>query len=149
MVEIYVDQKRIATHQRLFLRGSQNRYQTREEHMPSHHLEWKKAQGYDAAYFLEQARILGPATQWAVQQVLLSRIHELQAYNSCKGILQLAKKHTPERLEQAAKRCQDFGKTTYSMLKRILQLKLDQVQEQPLQLTLGLHENIRGPEYYQ
>jgi transposase len=149
MVEIYVDQKRIATHQRLFLRGSQYRYQTREEHMPLHHLEWKKAQGYDAAYFLEQARLLGPATQWAMQQVLLSRIHEPQAYNSCKGILQLAKKHTPERLEQAAKRCQVVEKATYSMLKRILQLKLDQMEQQPLQLTLGLHENIRGPEYYQ
>ncbi len=149
MVEIYVDQKRIATHQRLFLRGREYRYQTREEHMPVHHLEWKKAQGYDAAYFLEQARLLGPATQWAMQQVLLGRIHEPQAYNSCKGILQLAKKHTPERLEQAAKRCQDVGKTTYSMLKRILQLNLDQIEEQPLQLSLGLHENIRGSEYYQ
>lgn len=148
-VEVYVAQKRIATHQRLSLRGPEYRYQTREEHMPRHHLEWKKAQGYDAAYFLEQARLLGPATKWAMQQVLLGRIHEAQAYNSCKGILQLAKKHTPERLEQAAKRCQAVEKATYNMLKRILQLKLEQAEEQPAQLSLGLHENIRGPEYYQ
>ena len=148
-VEVYVAQKRIAMHQRLFLRGRQYRYQTREEHMPRHHQEWKKAQGYDAAYFLEQARLIGPAAQWAMQQVLLGRIHEPQAYNSCKGILQLAKKYTPERLEQAAKRCQPAGKATYNMLKRILQLKLDQVEELPVQLSLGLHENIRGPEYYQ
>ena len=148
-VEVYVAQKRIAIHQRLFLRGREYRYQTREEHMPRHHQEWKKAQGYDAAYFLEQARLIGPATQWAMQQVLLGRIHESQAYYSCKGILQLAKKHTPERLEQAAKRCQPAGKATYNMLKRILQLKLDQIEEQPVQLSLGLHENIRGPEYYQ
>lgn len=148
-VEVYVAQKRIAMHQRLFLRGRQYRYQTREEHMPRHHQEWKKAQGYDAAYFLEQARLIGPATQWAMQQVLLGRIHEPQAYYSCKGILQLAKKYTPERLEQAAKRCQPAEKATYNMLKRILHLKLDQIEEQPVQLNLGLHENIRGSEYYQ
>lgn len=148
-LEVYVAQKRIAIHQRLFLRGREYRYQTREEHMPRHHQEWKKAQGYDAAYFLEQARLLGPATQWAMQQVLLGRIHESQAYYSCQGILQLAKKHTPERLEQAAKRCQGAGKATYNMLKRILQLQLEQIEEQPESLSLGLHENIRGPEYYQ
>ncbi len=148
-VEIYVEHKRIATHVRLSVYDRQYRYQTREEHMPRHHQEWKKAQGYDAAYFLEQGGLIGPATQWAIQQVLLSRIHEPQAYNSCKGILQLAKKHTPARLEQSAKRCQTAGKATYNMLKRILQLNLDQVEEQPLQLSLGLHENIRGPEYYQ
>ena len=148
-VEIYVEHKRIATHARLSVYDRQYRYQTRQEHMPRHHQEWKKAQGYDAAYFLEQGGLIGPATQWAIQQVLLSRIHEPQAYNSCKGILQLAKKHTPARLEQAAKRCQTAGKATYNMLKRILQLNLDEVREQPVQLSLGLHENIRGPEYYQ
>ena len=148
-VEVYVTQKRIATHQRLFLRGREYRYQTREEHMPRHHLEWKKAQGYDAAYFLEQAQLIGPATQWAMQQVLLGRIQEAQAYNSCKGILQLAKKYSSERLELAAKRCQSAGKATYNMLKRILLLKLDIEDEQPAQLSLGLHENIRGSEYYQ
>jgi transposase len=148
-VEIYVEHKRIATHARLSVYDRPYRYQTRQEHMPRHHQEWKKAQGYDAAYFLEQGGLIGPATQWAIQQVLLSRIHEPQAYNGCKGILQLAKKHTPARLEQAAKRCQSAGKATYNMLKRILQLQLDEVREQPVQLSLGLHENIRGPEYYQ
>jgi len=41
-VEVYVAQKRIATHQHLYLYGREYRYQTREEHMPRHHLEWKK-----------------------------------------------------------------------------------------------------------
>ena len=148
-VEVYVGSKRVATHARLYLHGRAYRYQTSKEHMPCHHLEWKKAQGYDAAYFLEQGQLIGPATQWSIQQVLLGRIHEPQAYNSCKGILQLAKKYSAERLEKAAIRCQEGGKATYNMLNRILQLKLDQQEEQlPAQLSLGLHENIRGPEYY-
>ncbi len=148
-VEVYLSGKRIATHVRLSRYGCEYRYQTNEEHMPRHHLEWKKAQGYDAAYFLEQGRFIGPATQWAIQQVLLGRIHEPQAYNSCKGILHLAKKYSDERLEKAAIRCQSGGKATYNMLNRILQLNLDKQEEQiPTQLSLGLHENIRGPENY-
>lgn len=148
-VEIYLNQKRVATHQRLLSSSGGYRYQTREEHMPKQHQEWKKTQGYDAAYFLKQAGKIGPATQWAIQQVLLGRIQESQAYNSCKGILHLARKYSPQRLEQAALRCQASAKATYGMLKRILQLKLDeQFEEPPLQLSLGLHENIRGPEYY-
>lgn len=149
VVEVYVDQKRIATHERLPLTGREYRYQTRTAHMPKNHQEWKKAQGYDAAYFLGQATRIGPATQWAIQQVLISRIHEPQAYNSCKGILQLAKKYNPQRLERAAQRCQEAGKATYTMLKRILRLKLAEQDEPDTQLSLGFHENIRGPEYYQ
>lgn len=149
VVEVYVGQKRIATHERLPLTGREYRYQTRNEHMPKNHQEWKKAQGYDAAYFLAQAAHIGPATQWAIQQVLLSRIHEPQAYNSCKGILQLAKKYSPQRLERAAQRCQEADKATYTMLKRILRLNLDKQEQADAQLSLGFHENIRGPEYYQ
>ena len=148
VVEVYIDQKRVATHERLPLTGREYCYQTRVEHMPKSHQEWKKAQGYDAAYFLQEAARIGPATQWAIQQVLLSRIHEPQSYNSCKGILRLAQRYEPERLERAAQRCQDVGKVTYTMLNRILRLKLDQAEQQDVQLSLGLHENIRGAEYY-
>lgn len=148
-VEVYLEHNRIASHDRLFLGGRTYRYQTREEHMPKQHLEWKKAQGYDAAYFLDQSGKIGPATKWAVQQVLISRFQEAQAYNSCKGILYLGKTYSNERLERAAKRCKEVNKATYGMLKRILKLKLDQVEEEPAQLSLGLHENIRGPEHYQ
>lgn len=148
VVEVYVGQKRVATHQRLFPGGREHRYQTREEHMPKNHQEWKKAQGYDAAYFLKEASKTGPATQWAIEQILISRIHEAQAYNSCRGILRLAQEHGQERLEKAASRCQEVGKATYGMLKRILRLKLDQAEPQSEQLKLGLHDNIRGPEHY-
>jgi transposase len=149
VVEVYIDQKRVATHERLPLTGGEYRYQTRPEHMPKNHQEWKEAQGYDGAYFLREAARIGPDTEWAIQQVLLSRIHEPQSYKSCKGILRLAERYDPERLERAAKRCRDVGKATYTMLKRILRLNLDQAEEQDTQRSLGIHENIRGAEHYQ
>lgn len=54
-VEVFVGQKRVASHQRLPPHGTYL-YQTQEGHMPRSHQEWRKAQGYDAAYFAEQAQ---------------------------------------------------------------------------------------------
>lgn len=147
-VEVFVNHQRIATHRRLSPHDTY-RYQTLEEHMPRNHQEWQKAQGYDAAYFSRQARDIGPATEWAMGQVLASRFHQSQSYRSCLGILSLAKKYTPQRLENAAKRCQGATKASYTMLKNILERKLDQ---EPTQLSVFSppdHDNIRGPEAYQ
>jgi hypothetical protein len=102
-VEVYVDQKRVATHERLFLRGGEY-HQTRLEHMPKQHQEWFRVP------ILEQASRIGPATQWAIQQVLLGR-NEAQTYNSCNS---LAKQYSPERMERAAQRCQKVRLTACS-----------------------------------
>jgi len=148
MVEVYLKGKRIAIHQRLPGRDTYF-YQTEKSHMPKHHQEWKVAQGYDAAWFLDQAQKTGPATHWAVQFVLLSRIHEEQSYNSCRGILHLGRQYTHLRLEKACERCQKAGKASYGMLKRILALKLDEAEEPPDLHSLPPHENIRGAGAYQ
>jgi transposase len=148
-VEIYLESRRIAIHSRTLVGKQQYRYITKEEHMPQHHVEWKQSQGYDATYFLKKAQAIGPHTRWAMQQVLLSRVMESQTYNSCKGILNLGLIYTDQRLEQAARRCQQSNKATYTMLKLILERKLDRVVEEPPAQSLGFHENIRGAEYYQ
>jgi transposase len=147
-VEVFVGQKRVASHQRLPPHGTYL-YQTQEAHMPRSHKEWRKAQGYDAAYFAEQAQKIGPATEWAMGQVLLSRAHQSQSYNSCRGILALGKKYTPLRLERAAVRCRGAGKASYGMLKNILERKLDQQAQQLDAFSPPEHSNIRGPQAYQ
>lgn len=147
-VEIFIGSNRVAVHSRL-ASYNQYRYQTDAQHLPKNHQEWRKAQGFDAAYFLSASEKIGSATNWAVSQVLLSKIHEVQTYKSCQGILQLAKKYTAQRLEQAALRCQKAGKATYGMLKRILEAGLDQPSATPDRFTPPAHDNIRGPEAYQ
>lgn len=146
-VEVFVHQQRIATH-KAFSHHDTYRYRTDEKHLPKNHLEWKKAQGYDAAYFIGKAQQIGDATAWAMRLILLSRIHEVQAYKSCLGVLRLADKYGKGRLEKACQRCQLAGKTTYNVLKNILVRKLDQVEEQPDLFTPPTHQNIRGPETY-
>ena len=148
IVEVYLDNQRIAVHERLPGRNTY-RHQTNASHMPHSHSEWKKARGYNEAYFLAQADKIGPATRWVIEHVLVSRIHQAQSYNSCKGIFQLGKKYSNERLEAASLRCQKVEKASYSMLKRILLHKLDQVTDQVDLFNMPEHENIRGPEAYQ
>ena len=147
IVEIYFDNQRIALHRRI---DGFNAYlfRTEESHMPKSHQEWKLAQGYDAAYFLEQSQKIGAATHWAISQILFSRNHESQTYNSCRGVLHLAKKYSNERLENAAKRCRQAEKVTYTMLRNILKKGLDKPSE-TLSFSMPDHENIRGAQTYQ
>lgn len=147
-VSVYVGNQRVATHSRLYSTGSQQ-YRTKEEHMPKSHEEWRKAQGFDAAYFLAQAEKIGVATRWAVQHILLSRIHEAQSYSSCQGLLKFGEKYSNVRLENAALRCQEVGKVSYHMIKNILARKLDMASDQLELFNMPTHENIRGPEAYQ
>jgi transposase len=148
VVEIYIGPQRVATHPRLPA-GSQYAYRTDQAHMPANHQQWREAEGYDAAYFITQANKVGPATTWAVGQILRSRIHEPQAYRSCLGALRLAKSYSPERLESAALRCQVAGKATYTMLRNILQKGLDQTPSSTDLFSPPRHENIRGSKAYQ
>lgn len=147
-VEIYIGPNRVATHARLPA-GSHNAYRTDEAHMPANHQQWREAEGYNAAYFIEQANKVGPATTWAISQILRARIHEPQAYRSCLGTLRLGKSYSPERLESAAQRCQLAGKATYTMLRNILQRGLDQTSSSADLFSPPPHENIRGAHAYQ
>lgn len=146
-VEIFVGSNRVATHSRLPT-GARYHYKTDSTHLPRKHEEWLKTEGYDAAYFRSWARKIGPGTEWAINQILLTKIHEPQSYRSCLGTLALAKKYGDDRLENAAIRCQTAGKATYGMLRNILDKGLDQQASQPDLFNPPKHDNIRGPAAY-
>jgi len=145
-VSVFIGNQRVAFHDRLLNNGY--RYQTKKEHMPDKHQKWKEIKGYDAQHFISESIKIGPATHWAIERVLLSRIHEEQTYNSCLGIFQLAKKYGEQRLENAASRCINVDKVNYSILKRILEKNLDIATEQETEKPLPKHENIRGSKNY-
>lgn len=150
-VEIYIDNQRVATHARLPGRLTY-KHQTDLNHLPKNHKEWLKTRGYDARYFCEQAAKIGAATEWAIGQLMVGKIHEAIAYKSCEGTLRLAKHYSPQRLEAACKRCQIAGKVNYKMLENILKRNLD-IDNEEQQLALNFsppnHDNIRGPQAYQ
>lgn len=146
-VEIYIGPERVATHAR-FPAGSKNHYRTEHDHMPRNHQEWRKAEGFTGDHFRAQAQKIGPATEWAMGQVLASRYNETQSYRSCMGVLSLAKRYSPDRLEAAAVRLRGAGKASYRRLTNVLEKNLDRPIGKPDLFTPPEHENIRGPSAY-
>lgn len=142
MVEIFSQGKAIAVHPRNFHPG---RFSTFREHMPANHQFIEKV---NTEQLIEWANTIGPHTAALVSATIQSRPFPQQAYRSCLGMLNLAKKHNQGLMEQA---CQSILKTkTYSYM--ALKEELDWLCKQtstPGAEPLPTHENIRGNQYYQ
>ena len=146
-IEAFHKGKRVAAHVRSHIKGG---YTTLKEHMPERHRAYAE---WSPARFIQWAGKIGEATAHVVEQVLAGRIYQEQAFRSCMGIIQLARSYTPQRVEAAAQRALKYKTYSYKSMKAILSCGLDQQQDTPEQpsgqLSLPLHQNIRGPEYYQ
>jgi len=147
-VEAFVGRQRVATHERLHP-ASRSSYQTNPKHLPASHFEWSRAQGWTGEYFRDRASKIGPATAWAMGQVLASRHHEPQSYRACQGVLSLARSYGEDRMEAAAVRLEPTGKAGYQRLKNVLEKGLDRITDQLDLFTPPAHDNIRGPAAYQ
>ena len=131
-------------------RSERRGHTTVAEHMPSHH----RAQSeWNPGRFLNWAVEIGPHTRDVVRSLLEARKHPEMAYRSCLGLLSLARKYTPARLEAACQRALALGAPRQSSVRTILEKGLD---SQPLpepepetDATLPVHENVRGAAYYQ
>lgn len=115
-VEILYNHNRIASHRRLYGRSGQ--YSTVTEHMPQEHqkyLEW------NGDRFRKWADSIEINTSKVVDAILTSGRIEQQSYRSCMGLLKLAEKYSPERLEQiCAKALSYSGKPSYKSIKNLL-----------------------------
>ncbi len=142
-VEIFHRGRRIASHLRSYRAG----HTTLGEHMPSSHrahAEWTPSR------FLHWASEVGPMTQALVQAILEERPHPEMGYRSCLGILRLARKYGPERLEKACARAVRVKARSYRHVATMLEKGLESVPlptEEATTLPL-FHENLRGPDYY-
>jgi transposase len=147
-VEVFVSLDRIAIHKR---DRRKHGYSTFGIHMPEKHKKYLEQRGWDAPYFINQAQKIGLDTTWAMEQILQSKCIIEQTYNTCLGVLRLADKYTPDRLEKACTRARSTHRVTYSILKNILKKNLDQlpIQEPNELFTIPIHNNIRGAQNYQ
>ncbi len=140
LVSIYHENKRIAHHVRVDGFG----YSTQEDRLPPNHrwqLEWSPER------FRQWGQQIGPHTENMIAQVLLSRQHPQQAYRACLGILNFAKKYSPEELERACQQAAEAGVYSYKAVKRLLAAKTDMLKA-GLQHQAISHEHVRGNFYY-
>ncbi|HQO04196.1 MAG TPA: IS21 family transposase [Spirochaetota bacterium] len=145
IVELYLNNSRIATHTRNYKKYS---YTTNKDHMPSGHAF---VDDWSAEKFIRWAQNTGVHAAEVIERILNEKEHPEQGYKICLGILNLGKEHGKERLNDACRRALHFDSLSFKMIKNILQHGLENIQDENTsggQLEMFPHENIRGPEYY-
>jgi transposase len=145
-IEAYRKGERVAAHARSYVRGLPT---TVKEHMPPEHRSYAEWSPYR---FIQWAGKTGVATARLVEKILSTRHYPEQGYRACLGIINLGRHYEPERVEAAAQRALQFNACSYRSMKAILTAGLDRQLgsgESSGQMSLPLHQNIRGREYYQ
>ncbi len=142
-VEVMHKGQRVASHPR----HGKGRFATLTEHMPKSH---QAHRDWSPGRFLNWAQEIGPGTREVVQGQLKDRPHPEHGYRACLGLLQLSRRYSKPRLEQACARALAIRSTSYQSIASILKQGLEQ---QPLdsdgELTdLPRHTNLRGASYY-
>ena len=145
IVEIFIKHNRIASHRRLY--GRPGQYSTITEHMPEDHqkyLEW------NGDRFRKWAAQVGVNTNEVINSILTSGRVEQQSYRSCMGLLKLAEKYSPVKLEAACKKALGYSSSpSYKSIKNLLLT----MQDEPIQeaVTEEKHKTYgitRGARYY-
>ena len=136
LVQIFHKHVQVAVHPRKHKPG----FSTQPEHMPSNH---RFVLELDAQWLLKRGQAVGPHTTEYLKALLQARRFPEQAYRSCLGVLSLARKFPPDKVENACQQLLKAHLCSYQDLKAEL-ARLPTVDPAPQS-----HENIRGENYYQ
>jgi len=142
IVSIYFDNIRIAQHRR---DRTPNGYSTLYGHMPPNHRFYKSLSKQN---FIKWATPLGDDVTELIRKVFDSKNHPHLAFRASLGILNLAKSYDHNRLNLACRRALSFRLYSYKTIKNILDRHLEGLIDEVENISLPLHENIRGNNYY-
>jgi transposase len=143
-VEIYYKNERIASHRR---DKSRNGYTTKPEHMPESHRTYLERWNPEKMILLAKQK--GKNVSLLIEKIIGKHKHPEQSYNTCRGIIFLAKTYGDERLNKACSKAIYFNMCSYRSVKEILDTNSEDYEEEPglFESTMD-HSNIRGEEYY-
>ena len=147
-VEVYFQSKRIAIHKRNLRSGG---YSTRKEHTSNEHQYYSN---WSEAFFVKQAKQVGPFCAVYVQQLIRSKQFPEQAYKQAQGIIQLKRQYDISRIEDACRLGSLVEKFSYRALETILKNGSDKHcpsvhgLDQSNRSHIPSHDNIRGANHY-
>jgi transposase len=140
-VQIFYRGERVASHVRA---TGRNIWTTAAEHMPAAH---SAVANQTPDRIRAEAAKIGVATAAYVEHLLAGRDHIQQGVRSCLGILRLARQHPAERLEAACRWALSAGAHSSGFVEQLL--KSRRAIPDPLRDDgPGLHNNVRGSDYY-
>jgi len=118
-------------------------------HMPKHH---RFKDDWSPEKLKWWAGNIGVETGLAVSCILEAKAHPEQAYKSCIGILNQAKKYGHTTLNLACRRALNLERINYPTIeqeaKRIYGQYEQEEDKKQMSLLPEIHENIRGKNYY-
>jgi transposase len=141
-VEIYFRYELIAKHKRMIRRYQ---YTLNPNHLASQHrffTEWS------ADTFLKRAAEIDQDVVSYIAKVLEAKPFPEQAYKSCNGILNFARRVGNTRLIDACRWAESLGLYSYPAIEEILKKHLDKLQPEVEENQIPFHDNIRGKDYY-
>lgn len=145
VVEIYHDNQRIAVHKRNY---TNHGITTVPEHMPEKHQAIVRQRGWNPEYYLKRAKQAGSNTVDFFSKVMESKMMIDQSYNACRGLVRLMEQYGASRMEAACRRGLTGHRFTYTAIKKILENKMDQLEENVSESRLPMHNNLRGPQAF-
>ncbi len=144
LVEVLHRGERVACHARSSRRGG---YTTLDEHMPAAHRAHKE---WTPERLIHWGADIGVATGRFVTELLQRFRHPEHGYRSCLGLLSLAKRYGPQRLEAACALALELGAGHYRHVRDILRNGQDLI-ERPAPAPEWVspeHDNLRGASYF-
>lgn len=145
VVEIYHDNQRIAVHRRNY---TNHGITTVPEHMPEKHQAIARQRGWNPEYYLKRAAQAGSSTVDFFTKVMESKMMIDQSYNACRGLVRLMEQYGATRMEAACRRGLTGYRFTYTVIKKILENRMDQLEETVSESRLPIHNNLRGPQAF-
>jgi hypothetical protein len=92
---------------------------------------------------------MGHKTAEVVAAILTRRTHPETGRRACLGLMRLAEKYSPERLESASGRAMAIKSPTYKSVEAILKTGFDKLAlKEEVEAKTVTHENIRGGTYF-
>ena len=148
VIEVFNNNDRIASHRRLY--GRKGQYSTVTEHMPKEHqsyLEW------NGERFRKWARGIGENTAKVIDSILHSKRVEQQSYRACMGLLKMAERYTPARVEEACKKALSYTPSpSYKIVSNIIAASKDgpsEIDSSKAETSSNSANSLtRGADYY-
>ena len=144
LIELLHRGQRVACHARDARRGG---FTTLDEHMPAAHRAHKE---WTPERLIHWGNSVGAHVGQFITQLLERFRHPEHGYRSCLGLLSLAKRYGPARVEAACALALDLGGRRYRDVRDILANGRDLVPRPALETewVSPEHDNLRGATYY-
>ncbi len=140
MIEIFLDQRRIAVHP--INTHPYKRYTTLREHMPAEH---QATSDWSEDRFLSWSGSVGTSTRNYIKNVLSSKDFPEQSFKTCMGIMSLGKKYPKDFMEKACEEADNRRLYSYRYFSNIIK-RLEESESESLEdnVIIVQHKNIRG-----